>query len=130
MPRPRVLEEYRQRIAKACLYCQATKQKCDAQAPCVQCHKRGRSSTCAYPAHERSYGRRPRKHLEAAREPTSTGHAAFISSHRTRPPENDSMEQWACRTTAVAVPKLPHNLYDTKGRVCTLSRLPRLKGYL
>ena len=118
MPRPKVLEESRQRIAKACLYCQATKQKCDGRAPCVQCRKRGRSNNCAYSTHERSYGRRRRKHIGTRQESSSPGHAAAPFSDGTQSPEGDVVNQPAGRMTDVAVPKLPHNLYDTKGRVC------------
>lgn len=110
MPRPKVLQESRQRIAKACLYCQMAKQKCDGHTPCSQCQKRGKSNTCAYSAHERSYGRRRRE--------VETGHVAIHSSGSRMPSRSDDVDKGACRMTDVAIPKLPHNLYDTKGRVC------------
>lgn len=119
MARSKVREEQRQRIAKACLDCQASKQKCDGKTPCLQCLKRGRSNSCAYSTHERSYGRQ--------RKPTrleSLSPSAVQTSPRapdrtpSRGIRNDP--EWNGQNSAdITVPKLPHHLYDVNGRVCT-----------
>ena len=48
MPRPRVRPEDRQRAAKACLPCKASKKRCDAQQPCSNCVRRRAGSSCVY----------------------------------------------------------------------------------
>ncbi|KIX00330.1 uncharacterized protein Z518_10469 [Rhinocladiella mackenziei CBS 650.93] len=48
MPRPRVRPEDRQRAAKACLPCKASKKRCDAQQPCSNCVRRRSTSSCVY----------------------------------------------------------------------------------
>ena len=48
MPRPKIDENFRRRIAHACRYCKDKKQKCDGKSPCVQCVKHGRPSACEY----------------------------------------------------------------------------------
>ncbi|KAH8805406.1 hypothetical protein F5884DRAFT_678776 [Xylogone sp. PMI_703] len=119
MPRPKVTDEDRRRILKACIFCQTTKQKCDGLTPCAQCRRRGRSITCAYSAHERSYGRRRRR-----RKDTDTLESAVPLAHiSSKKPEPDPLrpdnrdEQLGCTVTKVAIPRLPHHIYDTKGRV-------------
>jgi hypothetical protein len=65
MPRPKVTEDCRRRVAKACLRCQKSKYKCDGQTPCAQCIKRNRSLACAYSSIERSYGQHRRRRKRA-----------------------------------------------------------------
>ncbi|KIV95395.1 hypothetical protein PV10_03059 [Exophiala mesophila] len=48
MPRPKVRPEDRQRAAKACLTCKASKKRCDAQLPCSNCVRRNKHSQCSY----------------------------------------------------------------------------------
>ncbi|KAI1614550.1 hypothetical protein EDD36DRAFT_231214 [Exophiala viscosa] len=48
MARPKVRPENRQRAAKACLPCKASKKRCDAQQPCSNCVRRKTISTCHY----------------------------------------------------------------------------------
>ncbi|KAK5461229.1 hypothetical protein LTS15_003292 [Exophiala xenobiotica] len=48
MPRPKVRPEDRQRAAKACLPCKASKKRCDAQQPCSNCVRKKSASTCEY----------------------------------------------------------------------------------
>ncbi|OAQ96984.1 hypothetical protein LLEC1_02253 [Akanthomyces lecanii] len=45
MTRSKVLDEQRKRIGQACKGCQNRKQKCDGQAPCSGCEKRGHACT-------------------------------------------------------------------------------------
>ncbi|KAL3456972.1 fungal-specific transcription factor domain-containing protein [Aspergillus heterothallicus] len=101
MPRPKVSDKDRRRIAKACLHCQSTKQKCDGNTPCSACVRHRRSESCAYSDHVRSYGHRRRR-----RRPQK----AALNS-----PLND-----AEGTIDIAVPKLPQSLYDTQGKVVYL----------
>jgi hypothetical protein len=117
MPRPKVLEEYRQRTAKACLNCQTAKQKCDGLAPCIQCLKRGRSNSCTYSTRVRFYGRR-RKHVGSI----SQRQVGRPSSDGDLSPESDGVGEPMNRMTDIAIPKLPHNIYDTRGRVRMQSR--------
>lgn len=117
MPRPKVSEQYRRRIAKACLYCQTAKLKCDGLLPCVQCVKRNKFTSCAYSSHERSYGsrRRRRKDVETAKSSTTPTMDPSSST-----PSHSSHEVDKASTVAdITVPKISHNLYDAKGRVCT-----------
>ncbi|KAH0842483.1 putative Fungal specific transcription factor [Fonsecaea pedrosoi] len=55
MPRPKVRPEDRQRSAKACLPCKASKKRCNAQQPCSNCVRRRTPSSCRYiePGHAR-----------------------------------------------------------------------------
>ncbi|KIA75443.1 hypothetical protein HK57_00087 [Aspergillus ustus] len=99
MPRPKVPESARRRIAKACVQCQSTKQKCDGKSPCSSCLRRRQAESCAYSDHVRSYGHRRR------REPKSTTNR--------NPNEADG-------TIDISVPKLPQSLYDTRGKVVYL----------
>lgn len=121
MPRPKVTEELRRRIAKACLYCQATKQKCDGLTPCSSCSKRGQSTSCAYSSHVRSYGAHRRRRSKPAEDPgqcsvdlstTSSPHDG-IPSHLQRPHEEPAQ----FTSVEVPIPKLSHKVYDTNGRV-------------
>ncbi|KAF2160630.1 hypothetical protein M409DRAFT_70365 [Zasmidium cellare ATCC 36951] len=48
MPRPKVKPQDRQRSARACLPCKASKIRCDAATPCGPCLKRERTSACVY----------------------------------------------------------------------------------
>ncbi|KAL3496327.1 fungal-specific transcription factor domain-containing protein [Aspergillus germanicus] len=99
MPRPKVQESNRRRIAKACLHCQSSKLKCDGKSPCNSCARRQQPESCAYSDHVRSYGHRRRR----AQKPASN----------TRPNETDGVIE-------IAVPKLPQSLYDTRGKVVYL----------
>jgi hypothetical protein len=56
MPRPKIDEKFRRRIAHACRYCKAKKQKCDGKSPCVQCVKHSRPSACEYAPRENTSG--------------------------------------------------------------------------
>ncbi|EEA26578.1 hypothetical protein TMatcc_005145 [Talaromyces marneffei ATCC 18224] len=73
MPRPKVRPEDRQRSSKACLPCQASKIRCDAQTPCISCVRRDRSSTC-------TYGESHRRRLPRARRTGEVRFASFTSS--------------------------------------------------
>ncbi|RMD43285.1 hypothetical protein DV735_g1824, partial [Chaetothyriales sp. CBS 134920] len=48
MPRPRVRDEDRKRVAQACDTCKRRKEKCDGQHPCLLCKRRGREADCAF----------------------------------------------------------------------------------
>ncbi|RMZ79710.1 hypothetical protein DV738_g3146, partial [Chaetothyriales sp. CBS 135597] len=48
MPRPRVRDEDRKRVAQACDTCKRRKEKCDGQHPCLLCRRRGREAECAF----------------------------------------------------------------------------------
>ncbi|KAL2869596.1 transcription factor domain-containing protein [Aspergillus lucknowensis] len=99
MPRAKVSEESRRRIAKACLHCQSSKQKCDGKSPCSACVRRHCPASCAYSDHVRSYGHRRRRTQKAV-----------LASERNA---SDSLNE-------IAVPKLPQSLYDTRGKVVYL----------
>lgn len=48
MPRPKVKPQDRQRSARACDPCKASKKRCDAGQPCRLCLKKGTQDTCTY----------------------------------------------------------------------------------
>lgn len=48
MPRPRVKDEDRKRVARACDVCKRRKEKCDGQHPCLLCKRRGREPECVF----------------------------------------------------------------------------------
>lgn len=104
MPRRKVSEQNRRRITKACLYCQTSKQKCDGLLPCGQCTRRDRATACNYSPYERSYGRQrsreKKRSLEAADPPGLSKNEIDLDPGVTR----------------IAIPKLPHDFYDTKGK--------------
>lgn len=122
MPRPRVTEELRQRIAKACLYCQATKQKCDGLTPCSSCSKRGRSTSCAYSSHIRSYGVHRRRRSKPSEENHSGQSCAELSTtpspHDRVPSHLQRSDDAPSQSTSIEVPipKLSQKVYDTNGR--------------
>ncbi|KAJ5383412.1 hypothetical protein N7517_001323 [Penicillium concentricum] len=75
MPRPKVDPRFRKRTAKACVYCRMTKQKCDGLAPCEQCVRRNRSTSCAYSPHEQSFGHRRNRPGRMRRTPETVPQA-------------------------------------------------------
>ncbi|KUJ17598.1 uncharacterized protein LY89DRAFT_707093 [Mollisia scopiformis] len=62
MPRPRVRPADRQRAPKACITCNTSKKRCDANLPCSLCVKKGRAASCTYPdaVRQRRRSRSPR----------------------------------------------------------------------
>lgn len=48
MPRPKVKPQDRQRSARACDACKASKKRCDADQPCRLCVKKGTQDTCTF----------------------------------------------------------------------------------
>lgn len=48
MPRPKVKPQDRQRSARACDSCKASKKRCDANQPCRLCIKKGTQDTCTF----------------------------------------------------------------------------------
>lgn len=67
MPRPKVKPQDRQRSAKACDACKASKKRCDANQPCRLCLKKGTQDTCTYTptARDRSNRRSESKSSQA-----------------------------------------------------------------
>lgn len=48
MPRPKVKPQDRQRSARACDSCKASKKRCDANQPCRLCIKKGTQDSCTF----------------------------------------------------------------------------------
>lgn len=48
MPRPKVADENRRRVARACDNCKRRKEKCDGTSPCNLCRRRARETECQY----------------------------------------------------------------------------------
>ena len=63
MPRPRVRDEDRKRVARACDTCKRRKEKCDGTHPCSLCRKRGREPECTFT--EGFSARRERKSMSS-----------------------------------------------------------------
>ncbi|CEJ59550.1 hypothetical protein PMG11_08170 [Penicillium brasilianum] len=112
MPRPKVSKQTRQRIAKACIHCQSGKQKCDGLHPCAQCIKRERSSECEYSSHVRSYGRQRLRKTNPIHRPSGGVHVGSLNQYG--PVDKDLRED--SNAFHVAIPRLPHNVRDSKGR--------------
>lgn len=68
MPRPKVKPQDRQRSAKACDACKASKKRCDANQPCRLCVKKGTQDTCTFTptARDRRSSRRSASNLSQA----------------------------------------------------------------
>lgn len=69
MPRPKVKPQDRQRSAKACDACKASKKRCDANQPCRLCVKKGTQDTCTFTptARDRRSSRRSASNLSQAK---------------------------------------------------------------
>jgi hypothetical protein len=128
MPRPKVTEEARRRVLKACFRCQNTKSKCDGRMPCGLCNKRGESLRCAYSAAERSYGgqRRRRKAQRQDFPPVSspssvTGTPTNVSSPhgQTRLVTRSQTTGQVSNPRAIPGMKASQVLHDTQGRIST-----------
>lgn len=83
MPRPKVKPQDRQRSARACDACKASKKRCDANEPCRLCLKKGTQDTCTYTptARDRSSRRSEAKSSRA----NSIAVATNVSSADFRP---------------------------------------------
>lgn len=136
MPRPKVTEESRRRVAKACLRCQEAKHKCDGLTPCAQCSKRGRVSECKYSPLERSYGRRRRRrNVQRQDSRENRGSTTSRSTDNEESPRHQSPvsktrqpreAQRTMRVRELNIPRKSRTLYDTSGRIGTYNddRLP------
>ena len=139
MPRPKVTEELRRRIATACLHCKEIKQKCDGRTPCAPCNRRGLSAACAYSVIPRSYGarRQRRKKRIVEDEPRQTPRTSSpnASQPTTFTEQTDQTLQNVVSNNSsqlhsspvgidVAIPKLSRTMYDTKGKVCKSEECP------
>lgn len=123
MPRSKVTEEARRRVAKACLRCQDTKSKCDGLTPCALCANRGESSQCAYSAIKRSYGhrrlRQKSEHRENHQKTTTAESSANKPLHQEQIPVVASSEETRSVSSMreVTIPTMSQTLYDTRGRI-------------
>lgn len=70
MPRPKVKPQDRQRSARACLPCKASKIRCDAGTPCGPCLKRERISACVYLESSRKRQKTNHNHMDTSPFPT------------------------------------------------------------
>jgi hypothetical protein len=120
MGRPKVSEQSRRRVNKACLPCKASKYKCDGLKPCASCVKRHSSSTCTYSTHERSYGkhRRRAKTKHTIHERSSSPNRSTVGSIPIEDAEPSTIPYQPSTSSAeVLVPKISRSIYDTQGRV-------------
>ncbi|CEI41646.1 hypothetical protein FVEN_g3713 [Fusarium venenatum] len=76
MPRPKVRDEDRRRATKACVPCQNSKKKCDAQSPCANCRRRNCIAYCIY---DPEVARRRRQGIKAHRRETHPTRDTFSS---------------------------------------------------
>ncbi|EME42350.1 hypothetical protein DOTSEDRAFT_175363 [Dothistroma septosporum NZE10] len=90
MPRPKVKPQDRQRSAKACLPCKASKIRCSAGTPCGPCLKRERISACIY--------------LESSRKRQKTSHIQTETSPFPTPSIEDASPQLDASAGAQRVP--------------------------
>lgn len=95
MPRPKVKPQDRQRSARACDACKASKKRCDANEPCLLCIRKGTQDSCTFtpsPRDRRSLRSSSRAtSLTAARPaptrvvPTNVSSAVTRSTQRPEP---------------------------------------------
>lgn len=81
MPRRRVPPDQRQRSSKACEACRATKKRCNDQAPCSNCLRRGLASSCTNLEQlqdQQQDFRQPRGSVSSS---MASGHALATSPH-------------------------------------------------
>lgn len=115
MPRPKVDAASRRRVAHACRYCKASKQKCDGQTPCSQCVKRRRPDAC-----KRSPG------LSSQNEPSPLGTTERTSSPSASAAVSKDGEAASAphpeglriepTVPELLVPQRSATMYDTKGK--------------
>lgn len=74
MPRAPVKPQDRQRIARACDSCKASKKRCNGRQPCVACEKKGQHDVCHYTPGQR---RNPRPRHNSV----SSRHRSYSVSH-------------------------------------------------
>jgi hypothetical protein len=74
MPRRPVKPEDRQRVARACDQCKASKKRCNGSEPCDACGKKGNPDTCHYTRGRRS-------HPLPRRSSISSQNAVLVDSH-------------------------------------------------
>lgn len=81
MPRPKVKPQDRQRSARACDACKASKKRCDANQPCRLCIKKGTHDTCTFtPTPRDRRSRQARAASHATSFTTAVGNASTDAS--------------------------------------------------
>jgi hypothetical protein len=82
MPRPKVKPQDRQRSAKACDACKASKKRCDANQPCRLCLKKGMQDTCTFTptARDRRSSQRSRSSRSSQPNPIAVDAAAAAAA--------------------------------------------------
>ncbi|EXJ93937.1 hypothetical protein A1O1_02330 [Capronia coronata CBS 617.96] len=104
MPRPRVKDEDRKRVARACDTCKRRKEKCDGQHPCLLCKRRGREPECVF---TEGYSKRgsgvgaagPRRH-------DSTGSLASSSTQTMTLKGSDALDEPHSNDAEIAIESL------------------------
>ncbi|RJE25883.1 hypothetical protein PHISCL_01790 [Aspergillus sclerotialis] len=138
MPRPKVDERFRKRIAKACQYCRLTKQKCDGLIPCKNCQRRDRSDSCAYSPEQpnrRHRSRRKRMQIPTGLSQETIGSEVSdaVTNSSQKNEETRSSQSYQGNTFSngqeVSVPGLSHVLYDNQGKVGGYSPVPQTIRY-
>lgn len=91
MPRRKVQPQDRQRSARACDACKASKKRCDANQPCRLCVKKGTHASCAFTPTTRD--RRSRASTAAAPGRLTPSLPAGRGAARSGPPEVEVAEK-------------------------------------
>lgn len=88
MPRPKVKPQDRQRSARACDSCKASKKRCDANQPCRLCIKKGTQDKCTFTPTPRD---RRTRHTRSASQAVSFAAAPSLSTdHRSTQSQTQS----------------------------------------
>lgn len=89
MPRPKVKPQDRQRSARACDACKASKKRCDANQPCRLCLKKGTQDSCTFTPTPRD--RRCRRTRSASQTASfTTGPSNLSTDRRSSQPQTES----------------------------------------
>ncbi|OAP56024.1 hypothetical protein AYL99_10176 [Fonsecaea erecta] len=120
MPRPKVRPEDRQRSAKACLPCKASKKRCDAQQPCSNCVRRRTPSSCRYveSSHARHQVQTPYRRPQVFRTPGDES-----NQFATRTDHGNSADREGSTQILGPVNPAPHDVSASTGRKLTGGRM-------
>ncbi|EXJ92148.1 hypothetical protein A1O3_00698 [Capronia epimyces CBS 606.96] len=132
MPRPRVKDEDRKRVARACDTCKRRKEKCDGQHPCLLCKRRGRDLECVFSEGYSKRGSRRQDSVASSSQPmtlrdalTDSNDAEIaieslltLSGSRSaaKSPQEEKDEDADAVISRAPVPKLARLLRDGRGK--------------
>ncbi|KAJ9636543.1 hypothetical protein H2204_005376 [Knufia peltigerae] len=134
MPRPRVKDEDRKRVARACDTCKRRKEKCDGQYPCLLCKRRGREPECVFTEAFSKRGSAVRGSKERPTQPqppSSSSHPMTLKDALTD--SNDAeiaIESLLTLSGSRSAPKSPQYDRDQEDGLISRAPVPKLARLL